>query len=299
MNILDNIKQTYKNGNMVIRLIYVNSAVFLFFSLLSVFFYLFRLDQISVAHWFSAPSNLQSLLRHFWTPITYMFYHEHFFHILFNMLVLFWFGRFFLMYFSEKQLLAVYVFGGLLGALLYILAYNLLPVYTMPRANGFVPVDSSILMGASGSIMAIILASAVRAPKMEMHLLFIGRIKLMWIAIIVVLVSLFGLRSANSGGELAHLGGALGGYLFVVFERKGIDITRFINSIIDFFVNIFKPRPKVKSTKYHAQKMSPEEYNQKKAQDEKEIDRILDKIKTSGYESLTVDEKKKLFEQKR
>lgn len=298
MNFFDNIKQTFKNGNMVIRLIYVNSAVFLVFSLLSVIFYLFRLEQISVTHWFSVPSNLQSLLRHFWTPITYMFYHERFFHILFNMLVLFWFGRVFLMYFSEKQLLAVYVFGGLLGALLYILAYNLLPVYTLPR-NGFVPVDGSILMGASGSIMAIILASAVRAPNMEMHLLLIGRIKLMWIAVIVVLVSVFGLRSANSGGELAHLGGALGGYLFVVFEKKGIDITRFVNSIVDFFVNIFRPRPKIKKRQYHAQKMSPEEYNQKKARDEKEIDRILDKIKTSGYESLSADEKRKLFEQKR
>ena len=299
MNFLDNIKLTFKNGNMVIRLIYINGAVFLIFGLLSIFLHLFRLDQISFTHWFSVPSNMKDLLTHIWTPITYMFYHERFFHILFNMLVLFWFGKIFLMYFSEKQLLAVYVFGGLLGALLYIMAYNLLPVYTTPQADGFLPVNGSLLMGASGSIMAVILAAAVRSPNMEMQLMLVGRIKLMWIAIIIILVSVFGLRSENSGGELAHLGGALGGYLFVTFEKKGVDITRFINSIVDFFVNIFKPRPKMKATQYNAQKMSPEEYNQKKARDVKEIDRILDKIKTSGYESLTSDEKRKLFEQKR
>ena len=98
---------------------------------------------------------------------------------------------------------------------------------------------------------------------------------------------------------MAHLGGAMGGYLFVVFANKGTDITAFINKIIDFFVNLRRPRPKLKTTKFNPQRMSPEEYNQKKAQDSVEIDRILDKIKTSGYESLTTDEKKRLFEQKK
>ena len=120
MIFFDNIKQTFKNGNMVTRLIYINSAVFLIFGLLSIVLHLFRLEHISFTHWFSVPSNLHSLLKHIWTPITYMFYHERFFHVFFNMLVLFWFGRIFLMYFSEKQLLAVYIFGGLLGALVYV-----------------------------------------------------------------------------------------------------------------------------------------------------------------------------------
>lgn len=292
MNLIDNLKLTYKNGSTVIKLIYVNVAIFLFVSILSVVFRLFNLTSIDYTTWFSVPSNPSQLLTHLWTPVTYMFYHEQFFHIFFNMLVLYWFGKIFTMYYSEKQLLSLYILGGLTGAAVYVLAYNVFPYY---EAASYY----SVLMGASGSILAILVASAVRAPNMEMQLLLIGRIKLMWIAVITVLISFFGLTSENGGGEMAHLGGALAGYLFVVFEKKGTDITRFINKIIDFFVNLFRPRPRKKPTVYHAQKMSPEQYNQKKAQDEVEINRILDKIKTSGYESLSADEKRKLFEQKR
>ncbi len=292
MNFIEKLKHIFRNGNIVTRLIYINVGVFLVVSVLSVFFKLFGLGQIEYTKWFSVPSNLQWLLTHFWTPVTYMFYHERFFHILFNMLVLFWFGRIFLMYYSEKQLLSLYILGGLFGAAAYILAYNLFPFY---EAASYY----SLLMGASGAILAILTASAVRAPNMELQMLLIGRVKLKWIAVATILISFFGITSENGGGEIAHLGGALAGYLFVVSERKGTDITSFINRIIDFFVNLFRPRPKKKTTVFHAQKMSPEEYNQKKANDEKEIDRILDKIKTSGYESLTTEEKRKLFEQKR
>jgi CBS domain containing-hemolysin-like protein len=154
-------------------------------------------------------------------------------------------------------------------------------------------------MGASGSIIAILVASAVRVPNMEMHLLLLGRIKLKWIAIATVVISFFGLTGENGGGEVAHLGGALAGYLFVFFERKGKDITSPINRIIDFFVNLFRTRPKQKTKVYHTQKMSDAEFNQRKAENEKIIDRILDKIKTSGYESLTTEEKRRLFDQKK
>ncbi len=292
MNFLDKLKYRYKTGNTLFRLIYINVGVFLVIGILSIFFQLFKVNSVDFTEWFSVHSNLSELIKHIWTPITYMFYHERFFHILFNMLVLFWFGQLFLMYYSEKQLLSLYLFGGLVGALLYLLAYNLIPYY---EAASYY----SLLMGASGSILAILVASAVRAPNMEMQMLLIGRVKLKWIAIATVLISMFSLTSSNAGGEVAHLGGALAGYLFVVNERKGTDITLFITKIINFVVNLFRPRPKVKTPKYHAQKMSPEEYNQQKARDEKEIDRILDKIKTSGYESLTTEEKRKLFEQKR
>lgn len=293
MNIWDNLKITYKNGGMVVKLIYFNTVLFLLVSLVSVVFKLFAIHGVEYTTWFAVPSNLQQLLTHCWTLITYMFYHEQFFHIFFNMLVLYWFGKIFTMFYTEKQLLSLYIFGGLIAAIVYIAAYNLLPYY---EAASYY----SLLMGASGSIVAILVASAVKAPNMEIRLFLIGRVKLMWIAIITVLISFFGLTSNNGGGEMAHLGGALAGYLFVVFEKKDIDITAFINKVIDFFVNLFRPRPKKKkATYYHAQKLSSEEYNQKKVNDEKEIDRILDKIKTSGYESLTAEEKRKLFEQKR
>ncbi len=289
MDFIENLKQNFRQGNSLIRLIYINVAVFVVVAFLTVFTKLFSLHFLETSHWFSVPANLNSLLTHVWTPITYMFYHEGFIHILFNMLMLFWFGKIFLMYFSEKQLVAVYVFGGLVGALMYFLGYNFIPYYSNR-------VYHSVLMGASGSIMAIIFASAMKVPNMELQLLLIGRVKLIWIAVASVLISFFGLTSENAGGELAHLGGALAGYLFYYFENQGKDITLFVTKTIDFCVNIFRPRPKIKTTRFHSAKMTPEQYNQHKAEKSKEVDEILDKIKSSGYESLTSEEKKKLFE---
>ena len=292
MNLTDNLKQTFKNGNTLTKLIYANVAVFLFVNVLLIIFRLFNIDASGHFDWLAIPSNLSDLVRHCWTPLTYMFLHKEIMHLLFNMLMLYWFGKIFLIYYSEKQLLSLYIFGGLVAALVYVAAYNIFPYYS--------PVsDYSLLMGASGSIMAIIVAAAGRAPNVEMNLLLIGRVKLIYIALVTVLISFFSVTGNNGGGEMAHLGGAMGGYLFVIIGNKGTDITTFINKIIDFFVNLRRPRPKLKTTKFNAQRMSPEEYNQKKAQDSVEIDRILDKIKTSGYESLTTDEKKRLFEQKK
>ena len=129
MNFTERLKHIFKNGNIITKLIFVNVAVYLLVSVLSIFFKLFGLSQLEYTRWFSVPSNLQWLITHFWTPITYMFYHERFFHILFNMLVLFWFGRIFLLYYSEKQVLSLYFLGGLFGAVAYIVAYNLFPYY--------------------------------------------------------------------------------------------------------------------------------------------------------------------------
>lgn len=277
---------------MTMKLIYVNVAIYLLLATARIVLKLFNFNLDVVTYWFSAPSNLGQLLTHFWTPITYMFYHEKFFHVLFNMLMLFWFGKIFSAYFSDKKMLSLYIFGGLMGVALYILAYNIFPYY---QAAAYY----SMLMGASGSVMAIIVALAVKAPNMELRLLLLGRVELKWIAIVSVLISFFGVTSENGGGEMAHLGGALGGYLFAFFDNKGRDITNFISSSIGFVGNIFNPKPKVKRNIYHAQKMSPDEYNQTKARNEQEVDRILDKIKASGYESLTAEEKRKLFEQKR
>ena len=291
MNIIDNLKLTYKNGNTLIKLIYLNVAVFLLVNILLVFFRLFNTDASEYINWLAIPSNLKELPLRFWTPVTYMFLHKGFYHIFFNMLMLYWFGKLFLAYFSEKQLLSLYILGGLGAALVYVAAYNTFPYYS---AAAFY----SVLLGASGSIMAIVVATAVRAPNAEMNLLLIGRVKLIYIALATVLISVFSLTGKNGGGEMAHLGGALTGYLFVVFDKKGTDITVFITRIVDFFVNLFRPKPKLKTTKFNAQRMSPEEYNQNKARTEAEIDRILDKIKTSGYESLNAEEKRKLFEKK-
>ncbi len=291
MNLFENLKRIFKTGDSLIKLIFINCAVFLALYLISLAFLLFNIYASTLTTYLAVPSDLNILPFRFWTPFTYMFFHQDVMHILFNMLALYWFGKLFLMFFSEKQLVGLYLLGGLLGSFFYLAAYNIFPFYA-PL------VHSSFLLGASGSIMAILLAVGLRSPNMEMQMLLIGRIKLIYIAIFYVLISLFGITSNNGGGQLAHLGGALAGYIFVVSLRRGTDLTKGFNLILDSISNLFKPRRlKVKKTGYSSRKMSDADYNANKERKNAEIDRILDKIKTSGYGSLSADEKKRLFEQ--
>jgi len=292
MNIFDKIKQTFRQGNSLIKLIYINAGVFILLKLALIILLLFNISGDSILYYLEIPADLTQLLYHAWTPLTYMFLHEGFLHIFFNMFTLFWFGRIFLMYFSEKQLVGLYIIGGLLAALFYVGAYNLFPYYA-PSLH------EVKLLGASGSIMAIILATACRSPDMELQVLFLGNIKLKYIAIFFVLTSLFGITSNNGGGELAHLGGALAGYLFFVSLRQGKDLTKGVSIIIDAIFNLFGPRRlkvKVNPNRKNSP-MNDAEFNMNKARKIADIDRILDKIKTSGYESLSAEEKKRLFEQ--
>lgn len=292
MSILDTIKQTFRQGNWVVRLIYVNAAVFIVLQLITITFRLFNGYSGFMVSYLAMPANLTELLHKAWTPVTYMFLHEGLFHFFFNMMTLFWFGKIFLVYFSEKQLVGLYIIGGLFGAFFYAAAYNLFPY--------FEPVlHQSILLGASASIMAIILASAVQAPNMELQLMLLGNVKLKYIAIFFVLTSFFGITSDNGGGQLAHLGGALAGYLFIVSLRQGKDLTAGLNRILNSIFHLFGPRKlKVKPNPYRKNApMSDAEFNTNKARKMAEIDKILDKIKTSGYESLSTEEKKRLFEQ--
>jgi len=291
MNLLDNLEQTYRQGNAATRLIYLNVALYLLLQIFLLIMKLFTLQGDFIIPFLALPSNFSTLLCKPWTLVTYMFLHKDFFHILFNMFALYWFGKLFLMFFTDKQLFGLYFFGGLVAGIVYMIAYNSFPLFSQLA-------DVSILMGASGSIMAIIVATAFQAPNMEMRFILIGAIKLKYIAIVAVLISFFGITSSNAGGELAHLGGALYGYFFVVSLRRGKDHTKSFNKLMDRLSNLFKPRKlKVKHTATSGKKMSDAEYNMTKANNMAEIDRILDKIKTSGYGSLTSEEKRKLFEQ--
>jgi len=292
MNILDNIKQTFKQGSSLIKLIYINAGVFIILKLAVILLLLFNISGTFLVSYLAIPADLSMLAYRAWTPLTYMFLHEGFLHIFFNMFTLFWFGRIFLMYFSEKQLVGLYLLGGFMAALVYVASYNLFPYYA-PSLH------ESLLLGASGSIMAIIVATAFRSPDMELQVLFLGSIKLKYIAIFFVLTSLFGITSTNGGGELAHLGGALAGYLFVVSLHQGKDLTKGLSRILDVISNLFGPRKlKVKHNPTRkSSTMNDAEFNMNKARKMVEIDKILDKIKSSGYESLSTEEKKKLFEQ--
>lgn len=292
MNIFDNIKQSFQQGTSLIKLIYINLGVFIVLNLLGIILKLFNLPADYLWFYLKVPSDLTQLMYHAWTVITYMFTHEGFMHIFFNMLCLFWFGKIFLMLFSEKQLVGLYLIGGLIAALFYIVAFNVFPFYSPI-------VHQSLMLGASGSIMAIIIATAVQSPNMEMQLLILGSVKLKYIAIIAVLTSFFGITSDNGGGQLAHLGGALAGYLFVVSLRQGKDLTSVVSLILDAIYTLFRPRKLRVKPNPNPRKstMNDADFNVNKARKIAEIDRILDKIKTSGYESLSTEEKKRLFEQ--
>lgn len=289
-DIIDRIKYQYKTGDILIRLIFINVGIFLIIKILGVFFTLFKIETFNLLQFVAVPSQPETLLRRFWTPFTYMFVHEGFWHILFNMLWLYWFGKIFLEYFNGRQLGSVYLLGGLSGALLYILAFNLIPYY--------LDLGNSWMIGASAAVMAIVMAAAFYRPEVQLHLFLLGRIKIVYIALFIFILDFISLDDlSNPGGHLAHIGGAIAGYLFAVRYRQGKDITNGIGKMMDHIANLFKKKPKKTKMKVsHRRAESDMDYNYRKHREQEEIDRILDKLKHSGYSSLSADEKKKLFD---
>jgi membrane associated rhomboid family serine protease len=286
-NIIDELKQTYQQGSSLIRIVFINLGVFILFRL---FFLVLKFSgndgMIDFNDWFDVPAFLPSLLLKPWTLITYMFYHEEIWHIVFNLLWLYWFGKIFLYFFDDKKLTALYLMGGIAGAILYIAVYNLLPFFHPAVMN-------SALLGASAAIMAIVFAVSFYAPDFKVMLLFFGEVKLIYIALVSVLLDLILMSSGNAGGHISHLGGAFVGWLWCVQYRKGKDFTQGVTRFLFFITGIFKRKSRLKVS--HKKSMSDLDYNHSKAQYQKEVDRILDKISKGGYESLNKEEKEILF----
>ena len=288
MGIWDEIKLTFRKGNNLYRLIYINISVFLILAIVSGIGFLLNNPEISgkALDLFSVPASFSALLTRPWTLITYMFTHKEVLHILFNMLWLYWFGRIFLEYLDERKLVAVYLLGGISGALVYILSFNIFPVFAGV-------VSESVAIGASASVMAIVIAIAAYVPDYVIQLFLFGRIKIKYMALgIFVLTSIMDF-SVNSGGKLAHIGGALFGYIYTINLKHGHDMGKGFNRIIDFFVTAFKPRKKLKVT--HKRVATEYEYNKIKVEHQKVINGILEKISKGGYDSLTKEEKQILF----
>jgi membrane associated rhomboid family serine protease len=288
MGIWDDIKRSFRAGSSLTRLIYINLAVFLAVNLIYLIFFFSGAQEQRLAfiRWLAVPADISTLITRPWTLVTYMFLHEGIFHILFNLLVLFWFGRIFLEYLDHRKLLGVYILGGLTGAITYILAYNIFPVFSQE-------VSRSVALGASASVMAIVFAISVYVPNHSINLLFIGPTKLKYIALVAIVLDLIQIPGGNAGGHIAHLGGALFGSLFIYRFRQGKDLTRGINRIIVLFENLFKPKPKIKVT--HKKKESDMEFRKRKSEEQMSVDKILDKISKGGYESLSSEEKEILF----
>ena len=292
---IEDLKRTFKQGNIVVRLIYINVAVYVLGLLAEVVLGLFN---IQVAHLWSylyLPADLLQLLRRPWTLITYMFLHAGIWHLLGNMLWLYWFGRLFLYFFSSKHLRGLYVVGGLMGAVFYIASYNLFPVFAGD-------LYSATLVGASASVLAIAVATAVREPDYRINLMLIGPVRLKYFALFIVLFDALYVGSNNAGGHIAHLGGALAGWWFAKgLSQQGWDITHWANVCIDAIGGLFVKRehkPRKPKMKVHSQngRAADYEYNARKKAQSDEVDRILEKLKKSGYSSLSDEEKRRLFE---
>lgn len=287
---IDALKHKYKTGNVITRLILINAFVFIAMKIIGVIITLFNIHSVDLISFLGVPSNIPLLLSRFWTLFTYMFVHEGFLHLLFNMLWLYWFGQIFLQYFTGRSLGSLYVLGGLAGAILYVIAFNTIPYYT--------DMGSGWMIGASAAVMSIVMGAAFYRPDVELSLLFLGRIKIVYIALFAFVLDFLSLGDpTNPGGHVAHIGGALLGLLFAMQYKKGKDITHWMSRIIDWFIGLFKPRMKRAKMKVEYSRNETDwEYNKRKKSEQEAIDAILDKLKQSGYSSLSSEEKKRLFD---
>jgi membrane associated rhomboid family serine protease len=287
MSISQEIKDSFKCGSVFTKLIYVNIAVFLLIILIQLVIGLSGMQTTvdAFVNYLSVPSSPAKLLRKPWTLITYMFTHKDFIHLLFNILYIYWFSRIFVEIADKRLLLRVYLLGGLSGAALYIISFNLIPAFA--RIYGY-----SEMIGASASAMAILFTVARMQPDFKVNLLFFGPVKLKYIALMALILDLISISNmSNTGGHIAHIGGALFGLIFgkMLLDGKIKPPTK--NPVINFQF----PKKK-KLTVAYKRPLTDMEYNAIRAKRRNEVDRILEKIKQSGYDSLSKEEKKMLFE---
>ena len=292
MDLIKKIKEFFRTNDALIGLITVNVAIFVLYHVVLIFYSLFDARRyFPLDRWLAAPADIENLILRPWTILTYMFFHQGIWHILFNMLWLYWFGKIFRTYFSGRQLVNVYILGGFAGALLYVLCYNIFPLFSTDK-------HFAALLGASGGVLAVVMAISCYVPKYTINLLFFVRVKLIVIALVTIVIDIFSISANdNVGGHIAHLGGAFWGYIFAVNIQKGKDITAWFGRFCAWFGRLFKPKPKLKVA-YKRPPTDDREYNRLKHENQKEIDRILDKISKGGYETLTRQEKETLFSQK-
>ena len=271
MNFLNNLKKEFGIANMLNKLIYINVFSFLVLNIFSVIFSLLLIDISSIKELLMLPSSTEEVIKKPWSLLSYMFIHDNFIHLLFNLVWLHFGGKLFLQYLNQKQLLYIYVLGGLCGGILFITAFNNLPAL-IPFS------ENAKALGASASVLAIFFAIATYIPNFQVSIPFIGFIKLKHIALIYITLDFLNISSGNAGGHIAHLGGAIFGFFYVKqFTKKAVKNEK--HQFVSYLKNIF----------------NFQKSKNKKSYEMKEIDLILEKISRSGYNSLTKIEKEILF----
>ncbi|MBE0661211.1 MAG: rhomboid family intramembrane serine protease [Bacteroidales bacterium] len=300
---LDRLRSFFGSSSALPKLILINVIIWILIRFLGVFAFLFSSPGTDssaalfsfVTQWLAVPADLGLLLLKPWTPFTYMFLHIDFLHLLFNMLWLFWFGQIFLQYLNNRQLVFTYIAGGIAGALLFILFYNIFPAFESA-------LPAALALGASASVLAIVVAIAFYVPNYTIYLLLIGPVKIKYVALFTIVIDFFMIRSGNAGGHIAHLGGAALGFLYISLLSKGTDLSApfIIKKFGGIFGSFHTQKKKPFRNVYTSDKpLTDDEYNYQKVANQKKIDSILEKIKRSGYDSLSKEEKELLFSSSR
>ncbi|MDO5509162.1 MAG: rhomboid family intramembrane serine protease [Weeksellaceae bacterium] len=292
MEWIDNLKKNFKQGDFVIKIIYINVAIFVLVRLILLFS-----DRLRITEYLGIIAYIDDIASKPWTLITYMFLHIDIFHILFNMVFLYFVGRFFYQFFNQQALAKFYIFGGIAGGLLYTLYALIYP-------------SNNILMGASAAIYSVLFGLAAYQPDYRIRLLFIETpIRIMHLAIGFLVLG-FLLHANNFGGNLSHAGGALFGYYYMKQYERGQDFLAWFDKLLERFstrrtgplrsTRTTKKRTSTAAQQQNAPVIPPKndyDYNSLKVEKEQETNRILEKISRSGYNSLTEQEKDFLFKQ--
>lgn len=296
-SIKDDFRNAFNRPNSAhMQLIIINVVVFLFLAVLNVFSSLFGIQGVFsfVYDQFSIPPLFADFITRPWTIITYAFAHSlnDIFHILFNMLIFYWFAKLVIEYLGSDRVIILYVLGALAGSIAYLMVYNIVPFY-IERS------DFPGMVGASAAVYAVVVAAATLMPNYTFHLIFLGPVKIKYIAAFYIVLSFLGSVGGNAGGNIAHLGGALMGYLHITSLQKGTDWGKWVISTMNFFKSFFVSSPKIKVSHRKESKSRSATFSSSRSSkdqtSQEEIDAILDKISEKGYESLSTEEKQKLF----
>jgi membrane associated rhomboid family serine protease len=288
---LDDLKNLFRGNNFIGKVIAINVIVFVVYNIVAQFspgFVLF------VTNWLSLPASLGSFILSPWTIITYMFLHDGFGHIFYNMLILYWFGRIFGDFMGQQRLTGLYFLGGIVGALLYIVVYNLLFLSGDMSAE---MLGLTHMVGASAGVMAVVIAAGARFGDYEMSLILIGPVKLKYVALVLFITSTLFNFMSNFGGNVAHIGGAVLGFMYVRQLAKGQDWAFWFNEKIEAGLKIFEKKPKMRvvNDDFKTSKTQTKSSTGNSSETQAKTDAILDKISKSGYENLSKEEKEFLF----
>ncbi|TBX64976.1 rhomboid family intramembrane serine protease [Flavobacterium silvisoli] len=282
MSILEDLKWQYKIGGISNKMIYWNVGIFL----LSLIFYQFKTGQFVFPNWLQLVSEPTVVLHYPWTLLTYAFLHGGFWHLFFNMMVLNFASRLFLTFFTQKQYLGLYFLSAVFSGLCFVVSF-----YFLNKV--------SVMVGASGAIMALLVGATTYQPLMNVRLLLLGNVKLWHITAVLLLLDLLQIQLDNTGGHIAHLSGALFGYIYIRLLQNGTDLSRIVNSVLDFFASLFTKKQSTPFKKVHVNPKRPAVKRESKIvtkdKTQQQLDEILDKISQSGYDSLTSEEKEFLF----